>query len=255
MGTYDDFNGSSWIGVPEKSYAGREWNGRIKAQTAYFRREFDLNDMHGKMVMHISAASRYRLYINGVSLLSGPCKGDRFRYFYETIDVTKYLRWGRNIIFVKVMSYPPYDAITEQGDGVGPQFMFGTAAGPCLVVGGEVLGRDGRRMASVNTGESLWRVCLDDAVELKTPRLSYWMGGMEVVDGARLPEGLLNSNNPGGTWEIAENRWPVYPNGTGGITPFPLKPRPIPLLYEKQIEFTAEMPLNNGDAVQLTFAE
>jgi hypothetical protein len=256
MSAIHDFPGCSWIGVPAELYQGKTWDGRLRAQAAYFRREFTLHDMGTRLTLRISAATRYRLYVNGVSLLSGPCKGDRFRHYYETIDVSEHLIWGHNVVAVKVVSYPPYDAMGgEYGDGIGPECQFGTAAGPCLLVSGEVLGRDGGKMASVGTGETAWHVCLDDAIQWKTPKLSYWMGGMESVDGAKLPAGWENLRNPGGVWMLADIRWPVHPNGTGGIFPFPLKPRPIPLLYEKPISFTREMPLRPADVPPFTFAE
>jgi len=256
MSVTNDFPGCSWIGVPAELYKGRTWDGRIKAQAAYFRREFTLNNKGTSLTIRISAATRYRLYVNGVSLLSGPCKGDRFRHYYETIDVSKYLQWGHNIIAVKVAAYPPYDAVSsEYSDGIGPQCEFGTAAGPCLLVSGEVLSYDGKKMASIGTGETAWKVCLDDAIQWKTPKLSFWMGGMESVDGAKIPNGWINSPNPDGTWGLADIRWPVHPNGTGGICPFHLQPRPIPLMYETQTEFTREMPLRPEDVTSFSFAD
>ena len=256
MEAVKNFPGCSWVGVPEGLYAGREWDGRLKTQVAYFRREFNLHDMETSLVLHISASTRYRLYVNGKSLLSGPCKGDRFRHYYETIDVSEHLIWGHNIIAVKVVSYPPYDAIRgEHSNSIGPQSEIGSAAGPCLLVGGDVLNRYGHKMASVGTGESAWSVCLDNAIFWKTPKLSYWMGSMEDVDAALLPKGWNDSQSPDGTWESAEIRWPVLPNGTGGIYPFPLKSRPIPLLYEKPVSFIREMPLRPDDVIPFSFDE
>ncbi|MCL2527785.1 MAG: hypothetical protein FWE42_05120 [Defluviitaleaceae bacterium] len=254
MSIINDFPGCSWIGVPADLYKDKTWDGRLKAQVAYFRREFTLHDKGATLTMRVSAASRYRLYVNGVSLLSGPCKGDRFRHYYETIDVSKYIKWGHNIISVKVVAYPPYDAMgAEYGDGIGPECEFGTAAGPCLLVGGEVLSIDGKKMASVGTGETPWTVCLDDAIQYKTPKLSYWIGGMEHVDGAKIPKGWIDAPKPDGVWTLADVRWPVYPNGTGGIFPFHLQPRPIPLMYETPVEFTKEMPLRPADIPAFTF--
>lgn len=246
MGVYDDFYGCSWIGVPAVLYHGRAWDGRPRTQTAYFRRSFELNGTPGQLTMRISASTRYRLYVNGISVLSGPCKGDRFRHYYETVDVSEHLVDGENLIAVKVVAYPPYIA-DERGDGIGPEFAFGSAVGPALLVSGEVLDRDGRRMESIHTGETDWFVCLDDAIQWKTPILSFWIGGMEVVDGARLPMGWADSRTPGGTWAAADVRWPIRPNGTGGIMPLHLLPRPIPLLYETPIAFRGEKPLRPDD--------
>ena len=124
-----DFLHSDWVGVPAILYKGKAWNGKLETQTAYFRREFDLPEA-GKLLLHISATSRYRLYINGAPVMSGPCKGDRWRHFYESQDVSKYLVPGRNLIAVKVVAYPPLEAQHQNGDGQGPLFSVNSAAGP-----------------------------------------------------------------------------------------------------------------------------
>jgi len=256
MKAYSDFADCRWIGVPTDLYEGRLWDGRVKAQAAYFRREFDLDDAGAQLTIHVSAATRYRLYVNGVSLLSGPCKGDRFRHYYETLDVSEYLRSGRNVIAVKVVAYPPYDAIPDQsGHGIGPQCELGTAAGPCLIISGDVLAPCGEKIIGVGTGITPWMVSLDDAIQWQTPRSTFWMGGMEVVDAAKLPEGWIDAPMPGGTWGLADVRWPVGPDGTGGLHPFHLQPRPIPLMYEKPGEFVQEMPLRPADVSAFTFRD
>ena len=249
MQAYRDFQGCSWIGVPAALYAGKKWEGRIRTQTAYFRREFQLYGNDATMTVRVSGLTRYRLYINGTAVLAGPCKGDRFRHYYEEIDVSKYLRWGKNVIAAKVLAYPPYDALMGEGanaGGVGPESEFGTAAGPCLLVSGEAFGADGLKMAGVNTGDTAWQVCLDDAVDWKMYGLTFWLGSMEVVDGAKIPKGWASAVTTG-KWASAERRWGVYRDSTGVMPPFQLKPRPIPLLHDKEISFIKEMPLREDD--------
>ena len=247
-----DFVNSCWVGVPESLYEGRKWNGRMETQTAYYRNEFEISQP-GKLLLHISASSRYRLSINGKSILSGPSKSDRWRHFYESIDVSEYLFIGKNLIAVKVVAFPPYEAQHENGDGQGPLFSINSAAGPCLAVSGEVIDANGRKLLNVNTGESNWMVCLDSAIKWETPHISFWMGVMEIVDGMRLPKGWESSMTPHGEWAAAERRWPTQPDSYGQIFPFPLTKRSIPLLYEKHIEFTREMPLKETDMTGFSF--
>jgi len=247
-----DFTNSCWVGVPESLYEGKTWNGRIETQTAYYRNEFDLSEA-GKLVMHISASSRYRLYINGKSILSGPCKGDRWRHFYESIDVSEHLVIGKNLIAVKVVAFPPYEAQHENGDGQGPLFSNNSASGPCLVVSGIVTDNNGLKLANVNTGESKWMVCLDHAIDWETPHISFWMGVMEIVHGERLPFGWEHSSAPCGKWAAVERRWPTQPDSYGQVFPFPLTKRTIPFLYEKPINFTREMLLKENDLPGFSF--
>ena len=247
-----DFRGCFWIGVPAQLYQGRLWNGKLETQIAYFRQTFDLAEC-GSLMLHISASSRYRLYINGSPILSGPCKGDRWRHFYESVDVSKYLVKGKNLIAVKVVAYPPYEAQYEYGIGQGPMSIWNSAMGPCLAVSGEVLGSHGKRLANLNTGASAWMVCLDSAISWETPRLSFWMGGMEIVHGDKLPVGWKNSFSPQGEWAAAEVRWTTQSSKTGGIFPLPLKKRPIPLLYERETDFCREMPCRKSDFTPFSF--
>lgn len=48
--------------------------------------------------MRISADSRYKLYVNGRYVLAGPLKGDRFRKYYDEVDLTPYLHTGNNVV-------------------------------------------------------------------------------------------------------------------------------------------------------------
>ena len=203
--------------------------------------------------MHISAMSRYRLYVNGKPMLSGPCKGDRYRHFYESMDVSEHLVIGKNLLAVKVVAYPPYEAQHENGDGQGPMFSFNSAAGPCLAVSGEIFNNKNQKLADVHTKEGTWMVSLDSAIKWETPHMSFWMGVMEIVDAKHLPVGWENSFAPKGDWTQVERRWPTQPDMYGQIFPFPLIKRPIPLMYEKEICFTREMPIKANDLPAFSF--
>lgn len=253
MKNNNDFFGSYWLGIPAALYEDKNFSGRLETQVAYFRHVFELQHA-GTLRIHISASSRYRLYVNGHSLLSGPCKGDKWRHYYETIDVSPYLKTGNNILAVKVVAYPPFEAQHQNGEGQGPMFSNNSAAGPCLVVSGEVEDDISGDCVSVKTGEARWDVHLDDAIEWVTPHLSLWMGAMEVVHAGRLPAGWQSDLQPSGRWMQAEIRWGTQSNKYGEIFPFPLKKRPIPLLYEKEIQFCGEMTCRRIDINTFTFS-
>ncbi|MBQ8163171.1 MAG: hypothetical protein IJZ93_02225 [Clostridia bacterium] len=71
-------------------------------KTYYFKKSFTL-DKISKSVAEVSAQARYKLYINGSFVNAGPCKGSREKTFFDTVDVTKYLKIGENEIFVQVL--------------------------------------------------------------------------------------------------------------------------------------------------------
>ena len=44
-------------------------------------------------MIYISADNRYRLYVNGEYIISGPSSGDINHYRYETLDIAESLIW------------------------------------------------------------------------------------------------------------------------------------------------------------------
>ena len=46
---------------------------------------------------------RYRLWVNGTAVQSAPSRGDRYRHYYETIDVSEYLVPGENVLAAQVL--------------------------------------------------------------------------------------------------------------------------------------------------------
>ena len=64
-----------------------------------FRRTFSLPEF-GKAILRISADDYYKLYINGRFVTQGPAPGYPFHYYYNEIDVTRYLHPHTNVIAV-----------------------------------------------------------------------------------------------------------------------------------------------------------
>ena len=53
--------------------------------------------------------------MNGTPVLSGPCKGDLNRQYYETVELTPYLSAGKNVFAVQVLYNDP-DIARDQMD-------------------------------------------------------------------------------------------------------------------------------------------
>src|SRR5215510_3653869 len=51
------------------------------------RRTIDLPAKPDRFVVHVSADNRYRLYINGEEVASGPQRSDVMHWRYETVDL------------------------------------------------------------------------------------------------------------------------------------------------------------------------
>ena len=73
-------------------------------QVRRFRRTFELADpASSRLVVHVSADSRYLFFCNGKLIGRGPAKGDINHHFYETYDLTPELRAGRNVLAALVL--------------------------------------------------------------------------------------------------------------------------------------------------------
>lgn len=91
-----------WIWLPthqeDESQPGRYF---------LFRKSFQWNQPHGlaEFPVHVSADSRYRLFVNGHRVSFGPCKSYPERWYYETVDILPFLVEGENVISARVLRY------------------------------------------------------------------------------------------------------------------------------------------------------
>ena len=181
---------AKWIGISaeqirtEQIYAG-DMNGRF----AYFRKVVFCQEQPGNCEIDITANTRYRLWINGEPVLSGPCKGDWNSHYYETVDVTKYLRLGENVFAVQVLFLNPYDVDGQYGNERTPILAaVSSPAGHRLALEGKILDKNGERLAGLTTGETDWQVYLDGAYYIKCKEINCNSGGFcEDVDFRREP--------------------------------------------------------------------
>ncbi|HHY81352.1 MAG TPA: family 78 glycoside hydrolase catalytic domain [Clostridiales bacterium] len=244
-----------WIGVPEEAWhAANISASRNTNIIAYFRCGFSVHQP-GNLTFKISANTRYRLWVNGQPVMSGPCKGDKWRHFYDTVDVSGHLKPGFNCIAVKVIAYPAYEANTEMN--MAPLSIMTNGAGPYLMVEGSCKTDKNRVLADITTGYGDWYVSLDEAADWISYPKSFWMGAMEKVDARRLPHGWKDSTEPEGKWYKAVPCWVAEGDPSewayGLLPPLPLEERPIPLLYEVKRFFQKEMPAFSSDRERLLF--
>lgn len=66
------------------------------------RREFDLRSIEKEYRIRITADDYYKLYINGKFVCQGPAQGYYFCYYWNEVDITEFLREGKNEVFVDV---------------------------------------------------------------------------------------------------------------------------------------------------------
>ena len=91
---------SKWIWTPGFDDAA------AKGQFVLFRRAFELDhEPLSEVILHVSADTRYRLYLNGQSIGFGPAKSYLSRWYYDTFDITAHLKQGPNVLAARVLRF------------------------------------------------------------------------------------------------------------------------------------------------------
>jgi hypothetical protein len=100
---------SKWISVPNTD--GSNYGIYL------FRKTFELDSKVSSFPIYISADNRYKLYVNGLLVGTGPAKSDLFNWNFDSIDLATYLKSGKNTIAVKVWNeaeFRPEFQLTNQ---------------------------------------------------------------------------------------------------------------------------------------------
>ncbi len=246
-----------WIGISaEQIKAERIYAGDLNGRFAYFRKAVVCGEAPGACKIDITANTRYRLWINGRPVLSGPCKGDWHSHYYETVDVGEYLRQGENVFAAQVLFLNPYDVGEQYGNERTPILAaVSSPVGHRFALEGEIRGGAGQCLAKLTTGETCWQVYLDSAYYMKCKEINCNSGGFcEDVDFRKEPVGWKQPGYQGrraedgcgtGYWREARPFEAVllddFNRMVGFVGKFQIKERPIPLLFEEEDVLTTEL--------------
>lgn len=242
---------SVWLKLPQEELITKNIiHGDLTGRFAYFRCELDL-PQNASLTADITANSRYRLWVNGKPVLSGPCKGDLFRQYYETIDLTEYLVCGKNAFCVQVLYCDPDTAETQIGERASIYGVIGQRCGHRFAMEGDVFDKDGRIIASVTTGKADWRVWLDDSFFLKSTDVTCYLGAVvEEIDFSNSPVDWKKIDFNASLWRKAEQASTVLPTDIlyyAGVMPkFRMQKREIPLMLEKEDGFVKAFSRHDG---------
>ncbi len=157
---------ANWIWKKQENY-------RIYNQTVCLKKEIDISDFRQAKIK-ISADSAYRLFVNGVWVNDGPARAWPEHYSFDELDITAYLRDGKNLI----------EALARYW-GVGTFHKIPQQAGFIAEI--EVICATGEKKY-FSTDES-WQVSEVSACIKNTPKASVQMEAQEFYD-ARLTDDL-----------------------------------------------------------------
>lgn len=205
---------ASWItcpNIPQRDYG-----------VYHFRKAFSLDAKPSSFVVHVSADNRYRLFVNGKAVCSGPARGDLYNWYFETIDIAPYLQQGNNVIAALVWNmgiHAPVAQISNQ-------------TGFVLQGNGEI-----EKIANSN---GTWKVLRDTAytpcsTDAGTRLRSYVVVGPgDQVNAAYYPWGWEQTGfKDTANWLPARRFTTPYPVGYGSDNFWQLKPRNIPQMFER----------------------
>ncbi|HET9278087.1 MAG TPA: alpha-L-rhamnosidase N-terminal domain-containing protein, partial [Flavitalea sp.] len=221
-----------WIicpGAPQRDYG-----------VYHFRKTFNLATKPSKFIVHVTADNRYRLFVNGNPVSSGPARGDLYNWYYETIDIAPQLVNGNNTIASVVWNmgvHAPVAQVTNQT--------------------GFMLQGDTKQEEIVNTNDS-WKVIqnksytpcsMDNGRRLRTYMV---IGPGDHVDGSAYPWGWETSSFNDDAWMKAVPLTNPVQAGYGTDNLWTLSKRTIPLMEEKK----QVIPLiRRADGIELASTE
>jgi alpha-L-rhamnosidase len=177
------------------------------------RKAFSVHGDIEQAKLHITADSRYVVWVNGQRIGQGPIRSWPFAYHYDTYDLSHRLRQGENVIAILGLHY-----------GVGT-FQYVPEPGGLLA---QVELKDkGGNVEYISTDES-WRVMEHPSCDRRTPRISCQQAWVEHFDARSEPLGWRDIGFDDSTWDQAMEVGPA------GCEPWTgLVPRPIPFLTEE----------------------
>ncbi|WP_162271370.1 alpha-L-rhamnosidase C-terminal domain-containing protein [Luteitalea pratensis] len=223
---FDKAPAALWVFPP--GAAGNEFG------VFHFRRVFELDARPSTFVVHVSADNRYRLFVNGEPVSSGPQRSDLMHWRYETVDLAPRLRAGRNVLAAVVWNWGDEKPVA--------QFSRQTAF---------LLQGNSPREAIVNSGPE-WKVLRNEGytwIPVPGPAIGGYYAAPpgEAIDARRYPWGWEHPDYPQDDWVAAQAGRGARARRTqlragnpfGEAGGWQLVPRSIPPMEESPVQFAS----------------
>jgi hypothetical protein len=204
----------TWIWHPtwKNDSSGSSVGGLVK-----FRKTVKLESVPtDPVVIEITADTKYKLFINSNLVHQGPVKGDPQLWFYDELDIQKFLRPGTNTIFVQVLRL-------HYGTKFGTSFPRSSQAGLTIK-----LQRPVDFHIDIDSS-SRWQTSLDTATKLIAHKTDYFLHICEATD--------ISSPENGSNW-VAAQELTIFTK-FGLLPPWKLSPRLIPFHRSEPVQISA----------------
>ena len=208
----------------------------------HFRKKISLPAKPDRFLLHISADNRYRFFVNGKPVCFGPARGDFYNWYYESIDISDYLKVGENTLAAVVWNMAELASVAQ----ISNQTAF-------------VVQGDGETEKIANTDQS-WKVYQNNAYQAVSldnmERLHSYMviGPGDYIKAAKYPWNWEKEVFNDLKWKSAEPITNPEPMGSGTDNRWTMVPRSIPLMPENLQRFgkirRSSAPLGKSDILQ-----
>lgn len=194
----------------------------------YFRKTVNLLAKPKQFIIHLSADNRYKLYVNGISVSSGPVRSDLHHWRYETINIAPQLRAGKNVLAAVIWNFGqlrPVSQITHE---------------TAFILSGDSPTEDNINTSQINN----WKSHRSEAyapiqfIGEFGQRKYYIVCPGEDVDGAKYDWGWNQIDFDDSVWSVVRDLGNGRPRGQFGTTVWQLIPSPIPPLMEEYRRFS-----------------
>ncbi|CAI6342571.1 unnamed protein product [Periconia digitata] len=207
---------TSWMWHPTFTENRRDTAGLV----VHFRRTFSVSSpghLPTFLSIHITADTRYKLYVNRNLAFFGPVKGDSALWFDDAVDIAPYLHVGQNDIHVSVLRF-------FHGTDLATSF-------PRLPIGGlrVALATESCHWSKVLGSSSSWDTVIDPSITLRVDE--------PEDDFLHIYENVTVPVDDGWDWLPAKSY--AFQISTGNSPPWSLAPRMIPNMRRSRGSFMA----------------
>jgi len=129
----------------------------------HLRKTIVLEKAPEKFNVKVSGDNQYRLFVNGQYVCKGPGRSDLQHWYYQTINLAKYLKQGKNLIAAEVVNFGPRRGFS--------QLSHLTA----FLMEGET---DAEKI--INTGNAGWKAINNEAYH---ERIVRWQEKIDITQG------------------------------------------------------------------------
>jgi alpha-L-rhamnosidase len=191
----------------------------------HFRKTITFKIVPKAFLINVTADNKYRLFVNGRAVCSGPARGDVFNWYFETVNIAPFLKQGDNVIAAMVWNMGELAPVAQ----ISNQTAF-------LLQGNSKLEH------AINTSTS-WKALKSSAYKPcslnNSERLDAYtvVGPLDQVDAAKYPWSWEKTGFDDRDWVNCMEIVHPDPAGYGTDNRWTLSPRNIPLFKETQMRF------------------